>query len=239
MHTCDFSYLHYQQTLNEIKKNHRFSNFLNCSDNDIILRHDIDVSLTSALKIAEIKNQLGIQSTFFILIHAELYNPFNRKSNEIIKKILKLGHNLGLHYNASIIKENNLDPSKTIQKEIEVMEQHYNTEIRVISAHDPAVNKKLSIILPNGVVNAYLPEFTVNRKYFSDSVQFWREGCFCKHFHNHKKMQVLTHPIWWSEDSKNRADIMKILLIDYLDHCQQEVEYLSKKFDNYIQQMSS
>jgi len=237
--TCNFSYLHYKKTLNEIKKTHKFSNFLNCSKNDIILRHDIDVSLPSALKIAEIENQLDIQSTFFILIHAELYNPFSGKFIEIIKKILKLGHNLGLHYNASIITENNLEPSKSIKKEIEIMEQHYDTEIKVISAHDPMINKKFSIKPPPGVVDAYSPEYTLNRKYLSDSVQFWREGCFCKHFHNHEKMQILTHPIWWSEDNKNRSEIMRMLLNDCMEYYKDEVETLSKKFDNYIQQMNS
>lgn len=236
---CDFTYSHYQETLKEIKKTHRFSNFLNCSDNDIILRHDVDVSLSSALKIAKIESDLGIESTFFILFHAELYNPFSTKSSTIVKEILCLGHKLGLHYNASFIVQNGLDPSKTIAKEINILEQHYDTTINVISAHDPDVNSKSPIILPARVVNAYSDKYVVQRKYLSDSVQYWREGCFCQHYRNNKKMQILTHPVWWSDDNKSRNDIMKELVGGDLDNYKNEVKYLSEKYENYTQKMNS
>ena len=65
----------------------------------IILRHDVDCSLELALKIAEIENHLGIDSTFFILFHLELYNPFSPSASKIINQILKLVHNIGLNYN--------------------------------------------------------------------------------------------------------------------------------------------
>jgi len=239
MQKCDFSLSHYRKTLEKIKETHKFSNFSNCSDNDIILRHDVDVSLKSAQQMAEIENKLGISSTFFILIHAELYNPFSITSSKIIKKIVQLGHNLGLHYDTEFYLQNQLDPTETIKNEIKLLEQHFNTTIKVVSAHDPSLNQKLEIKLPNNILNAYSEEFYVKRKYISDSVQFWRQDCFCKHFQTSSKLQVLIHPIWWSIDNKQRSEIMYQLLENKIEKIKQEINRLTNKYEKYINNLDS
>jgi len=239
LHACDFSYSHYEEVLAEIKKTHKFTNFMNSSSNDIILRHDVDCSVELALKIAEIENHLGIDSTFFILFHSELYNPFSPSSSEKINQILKLGHEIGLHYNGSLISQIQKNPSDIIKNEIESLEKHFETSISVISAHDPSISKKLKIDLPSGIVEAYSEKFTVQRKYLSDSVQHWREGCFCKHYRNNDSMQVLTHPIWWTKDNKGREEIMKSFMGGEWDNHKLEVEKDIEKYKKYIQNMNS
>lgn len=239
MHACDFSYLHYIETLNEIKKNHSFTNFKNCSSNDVILRHDVDSSLELALKIAEIENELSISSTFFILFHSELYNPFSSSSSKIIFQILNLGHEIGLHYNSLTISQIKKNPSDIIKNEIETLEEHFGTVISVVSAHDPSISKKLQIQLPEGVVDAYAENYTVKRKYLSDSVQHWREGCFCKHYKSNNSMQVLTHPIWWTEDNKGWEEIMKSFVDGESDSHKIQVENDVEKYKEYLLKMNS
>jgi len=239
LHACDFSYTHYIETLNEIKKNQNFTNFKNSSSNDIILRHDVDSSLELALKIAKIENNLGISSTFFILFHSELYNPFSPSSSKIIDQLLSLGHEIGLHYNETIISQIKKNPSNVIKNEIEAFEEHFGTTISVVSAHDPSISKKLEIDLPDGVVDAYSEKYTVQKKYLSDSVQHWREGCFCKHYKNNDSMQVLTHPIWWTEDNKGWEEIMKSFVGGKWDNHKIQVEDDVEKFKDYLQKMSS
>ena len=237
MTNCDFSYLHYKETLKKIKKTHNFSDFFNCSTNDIILRHDVDVSLRSALKIAQIENDLEIQSTFFILFHAELYNSFNADSMKIIREIIHLEHKIGLHYNSSFYVQNNLDPTESLKKELELMEQHFDTPVRVISAHDPGVSGQFILNLPKGILNAYSDNFVKNRKYLSDSVQNWRESCFCQNFSKYNEMQILTHPIWWKENNLKRKEILNHLNNESVSNCEHEVQYLSDKYENYISQL--
>ena len=239
MHACDFSYLHYIETLTEIKKTHNFTNFINSSSNDIILRHDVDSSLELALKIAKIENNLGISSTFFILFHSELYNPFNPSSSKIISQILRLGHEIGVHYNGSLISKIKKNLSDIIKNEIETLEEHFETSVSVISAHNPGISKKLEIVLPNGVVDAYSEKYTVQRKYLSDSVQYWREGCFCKHYKNYDSMQVLTHPIWWTNENKGRKEIMKSFLDWEWDKFKLQVEKNIEQNKKYIEKISS
>ena len=57
----------------------------------VILRHDIDFSLEKALDIAKLENQLGVFSTFFILLSTDFYNINSIKSLEILKNIIRLG----------------------------------------------------------------------------------------------------------------------------------------------------
>ena len=44
----------------------------------------------------------------------------------------KLGHKIGLHYNELFFDENNLNPSETIMKEIDILEHHFKTKIKAI-----------------------------------------------------------------------------------------------------------
>tara|TARA_B100000029_G_scaffold507211_2_gene591380 strand:- start:2687 stop:3418 length:732 start_codon:yes stop_codon:yes gene_type:complete len=217
---CSFSYNHYRDTLKRYKEKYEFNTFGSSKENDIILRHDVDASLDAALKIAEIDNEVGISSTFFIYFHSEFYNPFELKSSKIIFKMLELGHKIGLHYNELFIVENQLDPTETILKEIGAFEHHFKTKIEAIAVHEAAVRRKITLKLPKNIINCYSKEFFHDRKYISDSAQHWRENCFCEHISKHKKMQILTHPIWWSNDNKTRKEIMQ----SFLNHGQ---------YDNY------
>lgn len=161
-HNRDFSYNHYELILNNLKNKFDFSHFDNCSSNDVILRHDVDLSLESALKMAKLENNLGIQATYFILFHSELYNPFNQRSSKIISEIIKLNHKIGFHYNGEYYIKNNLDPKNSIIEEIKIMESHYNTDISIISAHDPGIIN-LQINLSGNIKNVSVMTIVLNQ----------------------------------------------------------------------------
>lgn len=211
-HSCQFTYSHYKNTLREFKKTHCFSSYQDSSNDDIILRHDVDYSLESAIRMAEIEKYLEVKSTYFILFHSEFYNTFSPSSTKKINQLLKADHYLGLHYDASALLEINHDSSDIIKEEIEIMEKHFQTEIKVISAHDPSIQKKISLKLPSNIIDAYSERFIVKRKYLSESVQYWREGCFCKHIYKNKKLQILIHPIWWTKNGISMKSVMKNLI---------------------------
>ena len=176
----DFSYRFYENTLKKLQENHNFIFLDNVSNNDIILRHDIDIALEPALKMAKIENKLGISSTFFILFHSAFYNPFSINSSQIIKKILDLKHRIGFHYDSSVYIKNHLKLEEVIMKEIDIMNNYFNISIKEIAAHNPSINGTMEFNLPN-IINADSKELKENRKYLSDSVQNWREGTFSNH----------------------------------------------------------
>jgi len=61
------------------------------NNNFVILRHDVDRSPKNALKMAEVERELGVRSTYYFRY------PYTFKP-DIIKRINKLGHEVGYHY---------------------------------------------------------------------------------------------------------------------------------------------
>ena len=68
-----------------------------CADNNlperfVILRHDVDRKASNALKMASLENTLGIKGSYYFRIVKKSNKP------EIIKRIVKFGHEIGYHY---------------------------------------------------------------------------------------------------------------------------------------------
>ena len=232
---CNFSTSHYIQTLKNYQKTHNFCFFNNSADHDVILRHDVDFSLEDALRIAKIEYDLGIKSTFFILLHSELYNPLGYVSSKLISSILKLGHKIALHYDEIFFEQANVNISDGIKKEIDLLEQHFDTNVDVVSRHNPSIReKKIPVKLPNGVVDAMSDKFTVERKYLSDSVQYWRENCFCNHYNNFTKLQILTHPALWTDEGLSRSEILPRIFKNFSNFHEKLIKNNSELWDKYI-----
>lgn len=229
----NFSYSHYKDSLLKLKENHKFCFFNDIDEDDIILRHDIDISLNSALKMAELENGAGVKSTYFILIHSSFYNPFSSKSVKIIKKIINLGHKIGLHYDSKFILENEFEPNTIILKELELLTNYFKTNIEIISAHNPTTNPSMVLNFDEKFMDADSLVFKKNRKYLTDSVQNWREGSFSE-YTNEKNLYVLVHPVWWTEENLRRDKILDRLENNDLDEHKKEVSELRIFYNNYL-----
>ena len=207
---CSFSLEHYFEVLISLKKEFTIGTVgdyekLRKSKKFLMLRHDVDFSLDYALRLAkeEIKNE--IRSTYFILIHGEYYNPFDKKNRKIIKEISSLGHEIGLHYDTSFFSESSKKEIESIRNEIEVLEMITEKKITSVSQHIPSETRGIFTNLrDNGLIDSRDPEITKQVKYISDSGHYWREGCMCKHIKNFDRLQILTHPIWWVNNSDTR-----------------------------------
>lgn len=160
------------------------------SDSYIILRHDIDFSLSHAKMMAAREFALGIRATYFVLLHSPYYNPLTEDSRKTIHSLIELGHEIGLHY----------DPRfGSLEEEVKLLGNYLDTKIKSIARHNPFgvnidVDKK-----PADLIDAYDKELMKDVKYISDSSGYWREGCACGHLGRHRKMQILIHPEWWNQ----------------------------------------
>ena len=186
-----------QESNFEIKGFHDFFKYKRV----IILRHDVDFCTASALKIAELENKLNIKSIYFLLVNTRFYNLHAQEHYLNICKILDLGHKIGLHFDASHYKFNEL--SKNCRREVKVLESLFGFKNDIISFHRPVKqllsnDKKLA-----GYDHTYMKKFTQNINYCSDSQGKWlydtpekiiKESINKKDF----KLQLLIHPIWWN-----------------------------------------
>ena len=201
----DFTRLNYRRLLNLAKNNYEIRTFDNFSDSSsyAIWRHDVDSSLNSALDLAIIEAEEGVQAYYFIHLHNVLYNPLEFEMSKIVKKIMKCGHKIGLHFETSYYDfQDQLRMEKWLRFEAEILEQFFETEITTFSFHNPT-ELALNCTKPKyaGLINATSEYFRTKVGYCSDSNGYWRyrrlEDVLVESVD--KCLQVLTHPEWWQE----------------------------------------
>lgn len=77
----DFTIDKYKELLKALKKHHGFS-----------IRHDVDLRPDFSLRIAQEEAEMGVKATYYFRTVPESYDE------EIIRKIVSLGHTAGYHY---------------------------------------------------------------------------------------------------------------------------------------------
>ena len=215
---CNFSYLHYEEILiSALDCGYKISSFHDPlqidkqKDRILYIRHDIDVSPVKAFKMAEIETNLGIKATYFVLVNSPLYNIFDEHTLYFLRKIISLGHWIGLHIDLDLIENSNI---KSIEKLAEILISVFGQFIhltRVLSFHRPnpeVLNKKF-----NSFVNTYEYRFFSQIKYISDSRRMWKDHCPCKLLKEGRfnQLQLLIHPIWWGDEHDLRLILDKVI----------------------------
>jgi len=205
---CTFLYSHYEEILREaVRQSYVLTSFRDYDPavkRAIILRHDID-ELADIRRMSRIECECGATATYFIRVHSRHYNPFSYENYKAFKQLIKMRHELGLHFDGiPFIGLALEDLVSEFNKEKTVLETMFDVSIESASLHGfwtlPAPDYFGLRAQDLGIRNyAYDPKFTRDMKYISDSSGRWREGCLCKLLGKYDKIQVLTHPNWWYE----------------------------------------
>jgi len=196
--TCEFTYDHYIETIDKLIQH-----------TQLVIRHDVDISLEKATGFAKLEHEHDIQSWYFIMFDSLYYSPLTETNMKRLQTIKKYGHRIGLHY--SNLGETSTNIAKLIHNKREILETIIDYPVTMMSQHkvelgkkiDPAVLEALKFIGLKDI-NKFLPDF----KYISDSAQYWREGCMCQHIDRHEKLMILVHPIWWNDRHTNRTQVI-------------------------------
>ncbi len=216
---CDFTFKNYKKNLLATKDKYKIVDFnifkkTNWQSNFAILRHDIDISINNALKLAKLEYNCGVRSTYTVLLTGSFYNPFEKKNAEIIKEIKNLGHEIGLHFDTSIYNINSkADLREALKREIKLLNgllslKNYN--IKMFSFHN--TNKftmSCEDISYCGLINAYAKIIKENVQYTSDSNGYWIHRSWKDLLlQDYKHIQILTHPEWWNQSQKSPAELV-------------------------------
>lgn len=188
-------------------------------EKSIILRHDVDFSPSKALKVAEIENALDVKSTYFVLLSTEFYNVFSKETSEILKRILDMGHEIGLHFDELRYESASLDETKKyIYQEAEILGKALDTKIKTVSMHRPSKFTLESSIELDGLINSYSNKYFRDMKYISDSRMHWREDPHETISSKlHKRIHILTHPFWYNTVNENTKDKLEHFILSSLD----------------------
>lgn len=204
----EFTYSAYQGLLSLLREKH----YCFCDYHDhaahprcVILRHDIDNSLSSALRLAELEAQAGVKSTYFVLLRTDFYNPASAASQKYLRGIRSLGHEIGLHFDEAAYPSG--APEETaarILRERDMLADILETPVTTVSMHRPSKATLDADLKISGMVNSYAQTFFHAFKYLSDSRRHWREPVEdIIRSGQYDRLHILTHAFWYHRQEQD------------------------------------
>lgn len=210
----EFTYNSYRLLLNNIKDHgYAIASYATWPEHgrSVILRHDIDNSIEKALKLARIENESEVSSTYFVLLTSDFYNVFSAKSASMLKEILRLGHEVGLHFDEVRYPEAKLDElAIAIKKEADILSAAIGVEVKSVSMHRPGKAILEADLKIPGLINSYGKTYFKEFKYLSDSRRRWREPVNeIIDSGQYNRLHILTHAFWYNETNTTIGDTVK------------------------------
>jgi len=208
--SADFRYTYFRQLLHTVRS--RFSAHVLSDATDVLpnngppilfLRHDVKISLSKALRMAEIENEYGLPASYMVRADSPLYSLDERQTRIQLLEISQMGHEVGLHFD--LAHETRQSPSylRLLEAEIhaacERVEQIICRPVRSLSFQRSIPLLFGGPLLLNGRVNADARE--LRAWYLSDTGGFCRNGEPITQIADHSDpvLQISLHPIWWGE----------------------------------------
>ena len=140
---CNFTFGHLEHILDTIvAENYQvitlkefFANEYNSAEKTIMIRVDVDLDCFRARRIAELLNDRQLRGTFFFRVHGR-YNPLYFEIVNIIRSIVRSGHELGLHTELMDMQAIcDCDPRELLRQDIALLEMFFETKIFGTASH--------------------------------------------------------------------------------------------------------
>jgi hypothetical protein len=193
--SCAFDLDHYRELLEAAKAGgYRFAFFdREPEQGDLLLRHDVDLALEAAVRMAELEVEAGAPATYFLMTESVFYNLDSEEGRHALERLRGLGHRVGLHaVYPHAERDSRFDP--------------------VIAWHNPDPGYMSAPL--DGVANVMEPQFFSPETYRSDSNQHWRSGCPHEELASgaFPWLQLLTHPEIWAYPGATMRETMLAML---------------------------
>lgn len=210
----EFTYNAYRGLLHLLREeNYAFTDYRRYAESSrcVILRHDIDNSLSQAVRLAEIEAEEGVHSTWFVLLRTDFYNPASAASQQALRRIRELGHEIGLHFDEMAYAGEGGTGScagssteELIVREAGILADICGCPVTTVSMHRPSkATLEADLHIP-GMVNSYGQTFFHDFKYLSDSHRRWREPLEeIIHGGEYDHLHILTHAFWYHEQEQS------------------------------------
>jgi hypothetical protein len=130
-------------------------------------------------------------------------NVLSMNKDDAIKYINSLGHEIGLHFESENINDSQDEIIKSLYQDKHLFELMTGVRPKVFSFHNPT---QLMLIMKNykyaDMLNTYSEHYYDTENYISDSNGYWRFRNLIDVLNDEstKKLQVLTHPEWWTPE---------------------------------------
>lgn len=203
----DFTIDAYAELVSAAKARYRFLRFAESStEGEVALwRHDIDFSPQRALALAKVEAASGVHSTYFVQVSSRYYSIFEPEIAAILRQIVALGHDIGLHFDAEVCAHQAApDYDRRIAFEANVLEEVVETSVAAFTLHNPTTLVGVSLNEPYraGLVNGSCSDLRASFAYCSDSNGLWRFRSLAEMISDPmvERLYALTHPEWWQAE---------------------------------------
>jgi hypothetical protein len=192
---CEFTLEHYRELLRAAHEGgYRFATFGDPPERgDVLLRHDVDLSLEAALAMAELEAEENAITTYLLMTRSVFYNLASREGEAALARLRELGHGVGLHA---------VHPHVDLDGRFD----------RVVAWHNPEPEYMRAPI--DGAVNPMEAPYFDPATYRSDSNHRWRSGCPHEDLRAgaFPWLQVLVHPEIWVYPGSTMSATMNAML---------------------------
>ena len=160
---------------------------------EIFLRHDVDLALSAAVRLAELEAGHDVAATYFLMTRSVFYNLASEEGERTLEQLRALGHRVGLHaVHPHVDFDERFDP--------------------VLAWHNPDPEFMNEPV--DGLVNVMATPWFDRDHYRSDSNQHWRSGdpTAALAAGEFEWLQLLTHPEIWVYDGATMRETMESML---------------------------
>lgn len=204
-----FSYAGIGATLAAIHSNNRIFPLRDWAGQPgVILRHDIDLDVEMAVRLAEVEAGIGIRSTILFLTTCHSYNVASATNRKHLRDLDKDGFEIGLHFDPMIYGDPSIEVlTEKANDERRLLEDIIGAPVKSVSLHNPSVHGRY--VLFEDWINAYDPAIFEEDCYISDSrMKFRHEPISFFAERVHKICQFLLHPMHYSANGSTYPDPM-------------------------------
>jgi hypothetical protein len=193
--SCGFDLGHYRELLAAAKRGgYRWAGFDRApAAGDLLLRHDVDLSLAAAVALAEVEAEAGAWSTWFLMTRSVFYNLASAEGERALARLRELGGRIAHH---------------AVWPDVDLDERFEP----VVAWHNPGPSY-MSEPIP-GAQNVMADPFFEQEHYRSDSNQQWRHGCPHDALAqgDFEWLQLLVHPEIWVYEGETMGETMRSFL---------------------------
>lgn len=179
------------------------------------LRHDVDLFPSAALEMARRENELGAHATYYFLLSGP-YNLLAADNRRLVREILGLGHEIGLHYDLKVYAGNAEDALGDLIAEVRMLERLCGRPINTISTHNPYKGGLDWFRECDRWINPYDSRWQKDLLYVSDSCRAWRDENLLRCFSSDPppRLLLLTHPeVWLAGDIADRISYLEQVVL--------------------------
>ena len=156
---------------------------------DLLLRHDVDLSLDAALALARLEAEMDVRATYFLMTRSVFYNLASPEGEHALTELRALGHAVALHaVHPHVDLDDRFDP--------------------VLAWHNPDPEYMREAV--GAAVNVMDAPWFDPEHYRSDSNQRWRSGSPRDGLRRRDPdwLQLLIHPEIWVYPGESMRETM-------------------------------